>query len=344
MLLKIDLSKAFDSISWEYMQSILKAFGFAPSWVRWVSSLISSSFFSILINGIPSSTFRPSRGIRQGDPLSPFLFVIMAEGLGRSINTAILSRKIKASGALINRVKSQLFFFNTPPTTQRAIARILGFSIATLPSKYLGAPLIASALKHASWTNLLEKLEARLFLWTHRALNMASRIILTKAVLQSMPLYLFTIMEVPKWVLKAIKQLQRNFLWGSLGPNRKWALVKWEKATLPKNAGGIGLRDPEHNNIIMGAKTWWKWLANPGTPWAILWKSKYARNLPLEERLRMSEVSKGYVTWNSAIKHKEIIQRHSFWEVRDGGTAKFWGDSWQQLPNLNSIIQGLPIR
>eukprot|EP00253_Pinus_taeda_P017647 PITA_17647 len=236
MLLKIDLSKAFDSISWEYMQSILHAFGFAPAWVRWVSSLISSAFFSILINGIPSSTFRPTRGIRQGDPLSPFLFVIMAEGLGRSIKAALLSRKIKA----------------------------------TLPSKYLGAPLIASALKHAAWTDLLEKLEARLFLWTHRALNMASRVILIKVVLQSMPLYLFSVMVAPKWVLKAIKQLQRNFLLGSSGPNRKWALIKWEKATLPKIVGGIGLRDPEHSNIIMGAKMWWKWLTNSDMQWATL--------------------------------------------------------------------------
>lgn len=53
MLLKIDLSKAFDSLSWMYIQKTLYAFGFSPTWVRWVMSLISSSFFSILINGIP---------------------------------------------------------------------------------------------------------------------------------------------------------------------------------------------------------------------------------------------------------------------------------------------------
>eukprot|EP00253_Pinus_taeda_P003782 PITA_03782 len=247
MLLKIDLSKAFDSISWDYMQKILKAFGFSPSWIRWVSSLVSSSFFSILINGIPSTTFSPSRGIRQGDPLSPFLFVILAEGLGRNIKSTILSQSLRglafhhipafshqqfvhdnmlfghpsvqearsfksilsnfseASGALINKVKSEIFFFNTPPTTQRAIARILGFTIASLPSKYLGAPLFALALKHSSWICLLEKLEAKLFLWTHRALNMSSRLVLIKVVLQSMPTYLFSILAAPKWVLKAIK-------------------------------------------------------------------------------------------------------------------------------------------
>eukprot|EP00253_Pinus_taeda_P022211 PITA_22211 len=173
---------------------------------------------------------------------------------------------------------------------------------------------MSSALKHSSWNNLLEKLEARLLLWTHRALNMASKIVLIKAVLQSMPLYLFSILSAPKWVLKAIKQLQHNFLWGSKGPNRKWALVKWEKARLPKNAG---------------------------TPWAALWTAKYARNLPLEERIRMSEVSKGSVIWNSAIKHKDLIQKHSFWEVKDGRTARFWEDSWQQLPKLKDIIQGI---
>lgn len=96
---------------------------------------------------------------------------------------AILSTFYDASGALINRVKSQFFFFNTPVTTQKSISRILGFSIASLPSKYLGAPVIASDLKHASWKDLLEKLEARIFLWTHRTLNMASRVVLIKAIL-----------------------------------------------------------------------------------------------------------------------------------------------------------------
>lgn len=74
----------------------------------------------------------------------------------------LLSLFSEASGTSINASKSQLFFFNTPTTTQRNIARILGFSTAVLPSKYLGAPLLDSAIKHGSWRTLLDKLESRL--------------------------------------------------------------------------------------------------------------------------------------------------------------------------------------
>jgi len=95
MILKLDLSKAFDKLNWLYVRKMLSAFGFSHMWVCWVMRLISSSFFSILINGIPSRPFRPSRGIRRGDPLSPFLFVLMAEGLGRHIKQALLSNRLK---------------------------------------------------------------------------------------------------------------------------------------------------------------------------------------------------------------------------------------------------------
>eukprot|EP00253_Pinus_taeda_P011445 PITA_11445 len=228
MLLKIELSKDFDKLNWTFIQKMLTTVGFSPPWVRSVMSLISSTLFSILVNGIPSTPFPPSRGIRQEDPLSPFLFVLMVEGLGRSIKNALQSQQLRvqealkiksllneiseASVASINNVKSQIFFFHTPYITQSSIARIFEFSVASLPSKYLDAPITDSALEHSSWKLLLEKLETRLFSWTYRALNMASRLVLVKVVLQSMPLYIFSVLAAPKWVLKKIKNLQRIFL------------------------------------------------------------------------------------------------------------------------------------
>lgn len=69
-----------------------------------------------------------------------------------------------------------------------------------------------------------------------------------------MRLYLFSLLATPKWMLKKIKDLQRNFLWGSSRHNHKWALVKWATVFLPKNLGGIGLGEPQHSNAVMGAR------------------------------------------------------------------------------------------
>eukprot|EP00253_Pinus_taeda_P015416 PITA_15416 len=95
MIMKLDLSKAFDKLSWEYIQHTLLAFGFNATWTCWIMNLISSACFSVLLNGSPSQPFRSSCGIRQGDPLSPFIFVLMAEGLSRLIHHAFTSQTIK---------------------------------------------------------------------------------------------------------------------------------------------------------------------------------------------------------------------------------------------------------
>eukprot|EP00253_Pinus_taeda_P034155 PITA_34155 len=141
---------------------------------------------------------------------------------------SLLNDFSEASGTHVNNSKSQIFFFHTPPPVKSAVSRILGFQSASLPSIYLGAPLTASAIKQPAWRSLLEKLESKLNLWTHRSLNLASRVVLIKSIFQAMPLYIFSILAAPKWVLKRLRNLQCDFLWGSSTTNRKWALVKWD--------------------------------------------------------------------------------------------------------------------
>eukprot|EP00253_Pinus_taeda_P021835 PITA_21835 len=95
MIMQLDIAKAYDKVNWLYLKKMLIAFGFDHIWVRWAMALVTSSSFSILVSGSPSEIFSPSRGLRQGDPLSPFLFIIMMEGLGRAINQAQSSGNIK---------------------------------------------------------------------------------------------------------------------------------------------------------------------------------------------------------------------------------------------------------
>jgi ribonuclease HI len=378
MLLKLDLSKAFDKISWDYMREMLLAFGFDRLWVNWILNLTSSAFFSILINGVPSRPFSPSRGIRQGDPLSPFLFIIMAEGLSRSIHAAIASNLLtglplhgisppishsqfvddtlmmgtptareansllsilqtfsEASGMDCNKDKSQIFFFNTPPPIQRHVSDILGFNRSSLPSKYLGIPLIDNALRNSSWEQLLSSFTKRLSSWTFRVLNLPSRLILLQAVLQALPIYTFSALAAPKFVLTTIKILQRNFLWQGLNTGKKIALISWDKLCQPKAQGGLGLRDPSIMNKVLSAKIWWRWLKNPKDLWARLWRRKYAPDVAEKNLIRWNGDNPGSLIWAAAKQNRHLVTRHAFWEIRNGKTTLFWKDSWQQWPILD---------
>jgi len=95
MIMQLDIAKAYDKVNWTNIKKVLSAFGFDHNWIRWVMTLVTSASFSILVNGSPSDIFLPSRGLRQGDLLSPFLFILMMEGLGQSIKHAKETGKIQ---------------------------------------------------------------------------------------------------------------------------------------------------------------------------------------------------------------------------------------------------------
>lgn len=83
MFIKLDMSKAYGRVRWSFLQHMLMAFGFHPDWISWVMSCVTTSSFFVLLNGSPSPTFSASRRLRQGDPLSLYLFILLAEGLGK---------------------------------------------------------------------------------------------------------------------------------------------------------------------------------------------------------------------------------------------------------------------
>ncbi|KAA0055625.1 LINE-1 retrotransposable element ORF2 protein [Cucumis melo var. makuwa] len=97
-VIKLDLEKAFDKINWSFIDFMLLKKGYPIKWRRWIKACISSVQYSIIINGRPRGKIQPSRGIRQGDPISPFIFVLAIDYLSRLLDS--LGDKIK--GVMMN--------------------------------------------------------------------------------------------------------------------------------------------------------------------------------------------------------------------------------------------------
>ena len=90
VICKIDIEKAYDHVNWDFLFYILARMGFRERWITWIRHCVSSVSFAVLINGSPSQFFSASKGLRQGDPISPLLFLLVMEVFTRMLQVCLL--------------------------------------------------------------------------------------------------------------------------------------------------------------------------------------------------------------------------------------------------------------
>ncbi|XP_062014561.1 uncharacterized protein LOC133731126 [Rosa rugosa] len=220
MVLKLDISKAYDRVEWDFLRAVMLKLGFAEEWVNLIMKCVNSVSFSVLWKGQPVGCFKPTRGIRQGDPISPYLFLFVSEGLSGLLHHA-------DSTALLNGVRvapnapsiSHLLFAddslfpNVSEDVKKDVQAILDVPLVDFHEKYLGLPTTIGRNKTDVFKKLNERLDVHLQGWQGKFLSKAGKLVLIKAVAQAIPTYYMSVFRLPVGVCKKIQSKQEGRRW-----------------------------------------------------------------------------------------------------------------------------------
>ncbi|CAL9019993.1 unnamed protein product, partial [Prunus brigantina] len=328
--MKLDMNKAYDRVEWNFLEAMMRKLGFADKWVRLIMSLVKSVELALVINGKPGSYFKPTRGIRQGDPLSPYLFLFAnAQNCRNTMN--LLNGYCRASGQQINLGKSSVFFSpNTPEELKRELGTTLGMSIVTDPGKYLGLPTLWGRSKSEALNFVKERLLRKIGGWKQGLLSQAGRDILIKSVAQAVPTYPMGIFKFPKSFCQKLEQEIARFWWGQKQDETKVHWISWATLGLPKNQGGMGFRDFNDFNLALLAKQCWRLIMESNSQWAQLLKARY---FPECSFLEAKKGGRASWAWASLLEGRKIILQGARWQILNGRQAKIWTDRW--IPSLH---------
>lgn len=154
------------------------------------------------------------------------------------------------SGLKINFHKSELLALNYNAHDQRRWADTLGCNIGSWPLKYLGVSLGLIHNSRQLWDPMILKFNNKLNNWANLHLNLAGKLVLLKATLDSLPIYWFNFFHMPVGIRKKLDMIRRTFLWGK----DKLHPIKWDIVTLNKSQGRLGVSNLEHRNSAMFGK------------------------------------------------------------------------------------------
>ncbi|XP_060201107.1 uncharacterized protein LOC132629772 [Lycium barbarum] len=314
VVMKLDMAKAYDRVSWTYMCHVLKQLGFSDSWVGLIHRIISNNWYSININGTRHGFFKSTRGLKHlsNDSFVPFTCksngpsithlcyaddtILFSSGDCNSITMMMdkLSEYEKISGQLVNkRIWKKITYFN----------------------------------------DLVAKVSNRITRCHNRTLSAGGKAVLIKSVLASIPLHTLSVIQPPKTCIKQIEMCVANFFWGDSDGKKKYHWMAWKKLCYPTCEGGDGFRGIQSFCDAFAAKNWWS-IRTKSSLLNQFMEAKYCiRSHPVDKKFASGDSH----VWKRLTDIRARCEQHILWKVGQGNLS-FWWDNWTRLGPIAYLL------
>ena len=249
LMIFIDFRKAFDTLEWNFLFNCLDAFNFGPEFKRWIKTFYKNIQSCVINNGLSSEYFNLSRGVRQGDPLSPYLFLLAVETLAISVRenveikgivieqqeTKLLQYADDTTAVLADIESAHILFqllenfknlsglkVNSSKTEGMWLGSLKGNEMKPLGIKWPSNPIKAlgvffsydkKLLFQKNFSERLDKIKKLINIWSSRGLSLYGKVTIIKTLLLPKVVYISSLLPTPEHIVKELNYLIYNFLW-----------------------------------------------------------------------------------------------------------------------------------
>nr|GEZ94690.1 RNA-directed DNA polymerase, eukaryota, reverse transcriptase zinc-binding domain protein [Tanacetum cinerariifolium] len=287
----------------------------------WINGCLHNARSFVLVNGSPTEEFEVFRGLRQGDPMSPFLFILAMEGLHALTSKAEVLGLFKGAISHLMYADDVIFFGEW---------------------SWINADNLISILRCLNWNAIIKKNSSKLSSWKARLLSVGGRLSLIKSVLGNLLIYYMSLYLMPTSIRKKLKSMRNKFFIGGDSDEKKMTWIKWDRCLASKEDGGLGIGSIYGLNISLLFKWIWRFLCNHLDLWVRVIKSIHGFNgginIVSNRNLKRS-------TWGSilssinSLKSKGIdLFSYCSHKIGNGNDSRFWDDIWYGQQPLKEVF------
>ncbi|XP_010495329.1 PREDICTED: uncharacterized protein LOC104772406 [Camelina sativa] len=350
MAIKTDMSKAYDRVEWGFLGALFRRMGFAEKWISWIMLCVSSVQYQVLVNGQPHGQIIPERGLRQGDPLSPYLFILCTEVLIANIRKAEVDKRITGI-KVANKcppithllfADDSLFFFKVYKDQCGVVLDILKQYEAASGQQINFAK---SSLQFGHTVDDPARLEMQGILGISNLGGMGSYLGIPESLGGSKT-------KVVSFVRDRLQSRTTGWTARLLSKGGKEVMVKSVATAVPSFVMSC-YRLPKTITSKLtsavanfwwstsGQRGLWRLIEFPDSLFARVFKSRYYRNSNPMEPLRFYSPSYG---WRSIVSARSLVNIGLIKRVGSGDTIDIWSDPWIPAQSPRPALQnGSPV-